>query len=749
MKRFLFCAGVLALAASCTESEFDSASVQNGQTKGISFQTEEGNDATTRGGFIPGENSFVPFWYAEKDKITVWGTKVSGTNGVNATNDFIADKKATYKATQSAKLGVFTGVSDADVLDFDGSDSEEPSKFFAIYPSTLTATYTSSKFTVSLAGITLATQTQKDLMGDGIYNNVVKYSATTAYSEKPYDAVGEKINLNFQRVLSGMVFSTVNADKYTKGANSIFGNLKTVTLAAQGKDVDGSDDASKSKLTLGVNAEFTVDVTDIEKPIMALDTKATTAANEAVLTLKDVNGLEWDDAAKAFMVIAPVTHTAAEYVIAKYDFKNITLSDTIKSSKNWDAGKFYNYQTLDINKFNYLVTNETSVGSKDRALIINKGNLSNIFNGTSIKWNSADVDVKDFSTIVCNVELTEVELKSLVKFTGLKNITLANNTAIPADAFKGLSDLTSIDMPLVKTIDSKAFETLSSLKTLKLGSYQFENEAVNGKILANKTGITILDISGVANMTPTFGIERNLDFSGFSALISVKVQNGVKLSASAFKNCSNLETVDGTVKLAVSAFEECAKLKTANIEGTVIPDNTFKGCDALESVLANKAPVVPTTVGASAFEDTKIAYIDLSKVTKLGASAFKNSDLISASKTNAILTVGATSIPTSAFEGTAVKMVEFTNATSLAANILKDCNSLIQVKFSVAFEIQTGDMPTVITGWDDTFGTEANVNLFVVSGQKYVSDNRLTLPYMNGTKVSDANPLTFKGIYAE
>lgn len=37
MKKILFCAGILALAASCAENEIDSISGQKEATKGISF----------------------------------------------------------------------------------------------------------------------------------------------------------------------------------------------------------------------------------------------------------------------------------------------------------------------------------------------------------------------------------------------------------------------------------------------------------------------------------------------------------------------------------------------------------------------------------------------------------------------------------------------------------------------------------------------------------------------------------------
>lgn len=61
MKRLLFCAGILALAASCTE-EMDTLSVQQ-QSKGITFVATDGNDAATRGHFEETEDGeyYAPF----------------------------------------------------------------------------------------------------------------------------------------------------------------------------------------------------------------------------------------------------------------------------------------------------------------------------------------------------------------------------------------------------------------------------------------------------------------------------------------------------------------------------------------------------------------------------------------------------------------------------------------------------------------------------------------------------------------
>ena len=61
MKKLLFCAGVLALAASCTE-DFETSSVQQEQAKGISFVATDGNEAATKGHFEEDGDFVEPFW---------------------------------------------------------------------------------------------------------------------------------------------------------------------------------------------------------------------------------------------------------------------------------------------------------------------------------------------------------------------------------------------------------------------------------------------------------------------------------------------------------------------------------------------------------------------------------------------------------------------------------------------------------------------------------------------------------------
>ena len=77
MKKILFCAGILALAASCAENEIDSISGQKEATKGISFEGALVETPTTRGDLayddVSGIHNF--FWYAEKDQL-VFGVQI-------------------------------------------------------------------------------------------------------------------------------------------------------------------------------------------------------------------------------------------------------------------------------------------------------------------------------------------------------------------------------------------------------------------------------------------------------------------------------------------------------------------------------------------------------------------------------------------------------------------------------------------------------------------------------------------------
>lgn len=754
MKKVLFCAGILALAASCTE-DYESVPGQQAQTKGITFEAVE--DASTRGEFEQEGTSYVPFWYAEQDRIDIWSTLTSAVSGGkgNSGSTWDETKFATYKATQSARNGVFTGTDDANTLNFDGSDDENPSKFLALYPAGMTVAVSGDVFTVT--GLPdLSAQDQQTLAGTGSYKNSVKFSVSEAYSVNDYDAVGEKVNLNFQRVLPGVVFSTKNADQYTKGgAASIFGNLISVQFTAKGKKgTDGSFDDSTTPALIYNNsdAELTIDAS---KGTGSISDMGTTPAKTATLKLETTNGLEWSDAARAYMLVAPIQRSGKEeYLEAVYTFKNIEFTEAYPTSKDWVAGTFYNFKSLDINSYAYLVT--STVG--DRTLIINDGNFDNIIgsNGKVI-WPATDADgsinLTDFTTIICNVDLSSAQLAKLKSFTSLKNLTLNQVKTVPAKMLEGLAaNMEILKMPAVTAIDDEFTNNVAfaNLKELDLAAYNFESDAVNGYFFNSDTKGTLetLNIAGVTSMAPKFGVERTLSFQGYTALTEVTVKDGVELSANAFSDCSVLAKVNGTVNITngISAFENDVLLKAISVSGTVIPDKAFNACALLETVTMGDAQVIPTEVGTEAFKATKIKYMDLSKATKIGTSAFENAaEFVGPKKGTDVLDVAVIVVSEKVFASTALKMVRFNNATSIEDGIFNGVTSLIQVKFVKPFTVDATRTTTWTSGM---FGTSTNVNLFINKDQAYRSGTTLNLPWTN-TSNPDVTSITFKGITVE
>ena len=134
--------------------------------------------------------------------------------------------------------------------------------------------------------------------------------------------------------------------------------------------------------------------------------------------------------------------------------------------------------------------------------------------------------------------------------------------------------------------------------------------------------------------------------------------------------------------------------------------------------------------------------MDLSKLTSVGAAAFKQAQIISSNKNTTYLEVGATEIPEEAFaECKGLKMVKFTNATTITGNkVLEGATSLIQVKFLKAVSLGSG------TDFANVFGKrEGSIDLWVNPEQSGVNGLNWTLEYINGEDVKTVT-YTFKSI---
>lgn len=784
MKKILFCAGVLALAASCTEDDLTSMAVQENQQKGIAFMGSLAESPATKGDFTTEDGkNYKFFWYAEQDRINVWGTYVKGANGVNATNQYISNKYATYKATQSAATGKFTGVSDADILEFEKTAAEVAehpeytSNFLALYPgkttsgngATLNEITSEGKYIIQgLPNLSNQTQSVAGSAKD-LTQKMFMVSETTGSKTNDYDAVGEKINLNFSRQFTAMVFRTVGVDEYTD--EGIFGNLKSIKVDMLGYDANGDGVANQtangdilpSYIDYGqTNLYYQYDPAGKESKLLSYNGAAspgeeyvdfnTTYTNDAAtsmtLTLGSGSGLAWHDADDAFLAINNVdrskyTSGKKEKFNVTFSFANIDLTVPFETSSSWPLVKegFVGPFNLNIDDFDYLVTKESNPGmSNDRALIVNSGSFSDVFDADGkVVWNGNTIDVTDFNTIVAKVELSDAELAKLKNFTNLASITLAENTEIPEGTFTQTT-LKKIDFPKATVIEKDAFGTSVKLETVKLPAYKFEDEAIALQIL-DKNSLVELDMSGIDAMNVGFP-STGFTLDGYTSLETVTVKDGVKLGSNSFYGCEKLATVNGKVDInGSSVFNGCEELVTINIVNTDIKANAFNGCVKLENVLRDGKQVAPTSVGIGAFQKCeKLVNMDLSQIKEtvtdengteiasIGDNAFKDCKLLIGGVENGktIIKIGGKTIGASAFEGCdALVHVEFLHATTLGNNVLKVGSNpaLKQIQLDKVVTFTNKNSNT-------TFGPSTvtvNVDLFITPGQQGVDGNELTL----------------------
>lgn len=783
MKKYLFCAGVLALAVSCTQDELGSFSAQDEVKKGISFSVEIPEAPATRGDLAFDDATGIHdfFWYAEKDRINIWSTNTvvedeGGTdvNG-NQTTSFDKDKKAEYKATKSMSKGDFTSVDDDNLLEFEddafavtdwtkAENEDKKSEFLVVYPTSVTVEAIApiesngkkNGYNVTLSNLpAIASQTSETLDGQAVTAAMPMFDYKVAYPTNHYDAVGETVPLSLTRLFGAAIFKSKGVTEYSEfddNGKSLFGGLKKITLEAKGYDADPEDgalstangDINPSILAyVPTGVKYILNTKDITKSkfVKSGDNSdiTTWTASEGVskieLTIGTGNGLEWTDENNAYMAMNYVNRAASKFTEAKpetmqvtWEFGRITFVENWTTTNNWPSvqgnNMFSGMKVLDMANYPYLVTNESSTGANDRALIVNSGAFFDAFSeDNEIMWNGEEYPLTQFNTIISKVLLSDAELEVLKDFTNLKEIELAENTNIPSKTFEGLTGITTINMPKVITIANDAFENTVKMSEVRLASYTFPTDAVNA-ILLKKDHLVTLDMSGVKTMMNVFPAE-GFSLTGFENLVNVYVQEGVEVGSAGFKGCTSLETINNAVNITngFSAFEGSA-ITEIKLTNTNIPAAAFKDCEDLEAVYTvdGKTLLAPTKVGNEAFSGcATLKNIDLSKVvgeeSVIGEEAFLNCTTLvgmpNEEKNINVLYVGAETIKAKAFAGcSALKYVEFTNAKAIENNILATETSntveLAELKFKQQVKAATG-----VKISNTAFGTTTDTKLFI------------------------------------
>lgn len=748
MKKLFALVSMAALIASCTNDDFLDAGQQDNQkvdlSNGIVFGIAD--DATTRGYFEEGQAGFGTFWNAEMDRIAVaflntskgvssvnaglWcgvtGATEGGTSvGATELGGSSSPSLAIYKTTKSGTKGLITSVDDGNLLNF--SDNKEQKASFRVFrpaytvaaDGTETAIQRSAKFSTDAKGVgtmnvelgDFTTQVQPTAEKVNFANFFMVANPINEIHSADL-AVGESLELGFERPLSLLAIKTVGYDK------DVYGKLKSVKVAK----TNVAQKLSSSDATVDVAKKV-----DGEWKITEV-----TASNEVVLKLADATptGLDWSDDYYAYIQVLPVDK--GEYTVTLTFAKGVVVMK--KAGTNpWVANNFH--------KISVDLKSQDVYLSTSSELIINKGDL--LKDEANFTYGGASVTVNAITDIVANKALSSEELAILKKrYTGVTSLTLKGTedlganltniadaavqgaltsltlteatmapaidglvltslatlscpkaTSVPAAAYNGNTVLSNVNLPLVETIGEKAFNGATGIQKISC-----EAPATNQLTI----GTTTTDAStGVVTKSSALKSIQALAFAGLTGLTTIDIPSQVEIVARAFGgsplnnvtelllpqydyslpanllntmvllNGTGLRIVDlsavSTIDGNSIAFSQSSLITVTLKEGVEITGPAFKGCTTLATVKnLDKA----AAIGESAFQNTALTSANINAET-IGKNAFKDCTSLAA------LTLGANvkTIGEGAFSGATglVSLVNNASVTTIGKEAFKGC----------------------------------------------------------------------------
>jgi len=222
-------------------------------------------------------------------------------------------------------------------------------------------------------------------------------------------------------------------------------------------------------------------------------------------------------------------------------------------------------------------------------------------------------------------------------FAGLSNMTTfiftdTNITKINTYAFKGCSNLTTINLPSsVSSIGSDVFVGCSSLKSITIpekvtslsDSLFMSCSSLNSitflgqlKMIGKSAFRDCIKLSSITIPDSLTSI-RGSAFMGCSSLTSINIPNNVNtIDYETFSGCSLLQSVllpNSVIKINYGAFKECSSLTSITFPNNItsIEMRTFANCTSLDSItIPNKV----TSIGNAAFANC----INLSTINYCG-----------------------------------------------------------------------------------------------------------------------------------
>lgn len=250
-------------------------------------------------------------------------------------------------------------------------------------------------------------------------------------------------------------------------------------------------------------------------------------------------------------------------------------------------------------------------------------------------------------SVIQTVSCQNVEDIGLSAFDGCSNLTSVNlpnlRTLSGNYAFRNNSSLESVDMPRVNTTGGQTFYGCSSLKRVNMPMVaKVDANAFNGCRMLES--VEFLGTGNIDIAVYAFRYCENLN--------TVTIPNAYKLNAYAFDG-SGIVSADFPKAYYIGqyAFQNCAELTSANFPNvTTLDTYAFYNCSKLASISIPKVP----TIGATAFYGcTSLTQFVGASVTKVNASAFSHC--------------------------TGLETVDLPKCTSILANAFTGCSALTKL----------------------------------------------------------------------
>ena len=288
---------------------------------------------------------------------------------------------------------------------------------------------------------------------------------------------------------------------------------------------------------------------------------------------------------------------------------------------------------------------------------------------------SAFEDCAEITTITLPQAVTIVEHNAFAACDNLIEISMPGVTTIAEchklsnqpggikqwGVFEQLDALERVYAPAVKYIGAYAFYTCKKLKEVILPT------TGDGITINNAAFNTCTNLSDI-NLCNVISVDSNA-FANCTSLTSCNLSSAKTIGNGAFHGCTNLEVVDisnvsditdGSTTIygiGAQAFSNCSKLGTV-----ILPSgNDYQG-DGY-------------SIGSSAFQQTKITSLDLSKMKMIDQAAFFNitslKDITAMPERS--FTLGANAF----YECKSLQSIDLKNATAIGKQCFYNCQNLI------------------------------------------------------------------------